>query len=154
MSKEVQAMLLRHDPFSELERMADDLFGSRANGITPLDAFRRDDAVLVHVDLPGVDPDSIDVTVERNALTLRAERASDHQEGDRPFIRERPQGAVTRRIYLGEALDTENIDADYTLGVLTLRIPVAESSKPKRIEVRTREALESGVVDADSVEAN
>lgn len=146
-------MLLRHDPFSELERMADDLFGSRSNGITPLDAYRRGEMVFVHVDLPGVDPDSIDVTVERNALTLRAERAWGHEEGDRLFIRERPQGTITRRIYLGEALDVDKIDADYTHGVLTLRIPVAESSKPKKIEIRTTDALESGVVDADSVEA-
>lgn len=148
-------MLLRHDPFSELERMADDLFGNRsASSFTPLDAYRREEEVVVHADLPGVDPDSIDVTVERNALTIRAERTWDAREGDRLFIRERPQGTVTRRIYLGDALDTEKIDADYTHGVLTLRIPVAEASKPKKVQIRTQEALGTGSIEADSVESS
>lgn len=148
-------MLLRHDPFSELERMADDLFTSRStSSFTPLDAYRRDDQVVVHADLPGVDPESIDVTVERNALTIRAERSWDVRDGDRLFIRERPQGTVTRRIYLGDALDTEKIEADYTNGVLTLRLPVAEASKPKKVEIRTQESLGTGSIEADSVESS
>lgn len=148
-------MLLRHDPFSELERMADDLFGSRSSTHhTPIDAYRRGDDVWVHMDLPGVEPSSIDVTAERNTLTVRAERSWSPGEGDRLFIRERQQGTVTRRIFLGDALDTDRIDAEYTHGVLSLRIPVAESSKPRRIEVRTHGSGEQQAIEADSVEAD
>jgi HSP20 family protein len=91
--------------------------------------------VELHFDLPGVRPDSIDVTVEKNVLTVRAERAWYPAEGDEVLARERPQGTFTRQVLLGEALDTDAVSATYTDGVLTVRIPVAEQAKPRKIEI-------------------
>ncbi len=98
-------MLLRFDPFREFDRMASQLFtDERAPRAMPMDAYRREDEMIVHLDLPGVDPDSIDLTVERNALTVTARRTFDHTDGDELFVNERPQGVFARQIYLGEAI--------------------------------------------------
>ena len=125
-------MLIRHDPFREFDRF----FTPLARGPqAPIDAYRRDDAVYVDVDLPGVQPDSIDITVERNVLTIRATRAFVHPESDQFFVRERTDGVVTRQLFLGDTLDAGNVTADYVNGVLTVKVPVAQQAKPRRVEV-------------------
>ena len=101
----------------------------------PMDAYRRGDQFLIHLDLPGVDPDAIELTAEQNVLTIRAERRFELEDGDELLITERPQGSFTRQLILGESLDTNRLEADYDQGVLTLRIPVAEAAKPRRVEI-------------------
>ena len=128
-------MLMRFDPFRELDRMSEQLWRQPGPSGVPMDAFRRGEQVVVHFDLPGVDPESIDLTVERNVLTLRAERAVTRQEGDEMIVAERPRGTFTRQLFLGETLDANNIDAGYEHGVLTVTIPVAEQAKPRKVSI-------------------
>jgi HSP20 family protein len=109
--------------------------GLRSPRSVPMDAYRRGDQFLIHLDLPGVDPDAIDLTVEQNVLTIRAERGYEPEEGDELLISERPQGTFTRQLLLGESLDTDSLEADYEQGVLTLRIPVAQAAKPRRVQI-------------------
>jgi HSP20 family protein len=134
-------MLMRYDPFRELDRFTDQLFGSptRAPWV-PMDAVRHDGTVEVRLDLPGVSPESIDVSVERNVLTVKAERSWWPAEGDEILARERPQGSFSRQLLLGDALDGERVDAKYEHGVLTVTIPVAEKAKARKVEVRTASA--------------
>jgi HSP20 family protein len=114
-------MLMRSDPFRDLDRLAQQVLGAAARpSAMAMDAYRSGDEFVVHFDLPGIDPDSIDVNVERDVLTVRAER---------------PTGVFTRRLFLGDTLDTDAIEASYDAGVLTLRIPVAEQAKPRRIQI-------------------
>jgi HSP20 family protein len=128
-------MLMRTDPFRELDRLTQQLFGTPSRGVLvmPMDAYRKDDWFNIHFDLPGVDPDSVDVTVEQNVLTVRAERRP--LEVGEIIVSERPTGTFTRQIFLGDTLNVEKLDADYSGGVLTIRIPVMEEAKPRRIEV-------------------
>lgn len=129
-------MLMRTDPFRELDRLTQQVFGSVARpAAMPMDAYRAGDDFLVHFDLPGVNPESIDLDVERNVLTVRAERRSPAPEGAEVFAAERPSGGFSRQLFLGDSLDTEHIDASYEAGVLTLRIPVAEQAKPRKIQI-------------------
>jgi HSP20 family protein len=101
-----------------------------------MDAYRKDGSFVIQLDLPGVRPDSIDLTVEENVLTVKAERPAPPSSDDvEAVITERPYGSFTRQVFLGENLDSANIRADYDAGVLTLSIPVAEHAKPRRIEV-------------------
>jgi HSP20 family protein len=102
-----------------------------------MDAYRHGDTFVVHFDLPGVDPSSIDLTVEQNVLTVRAERRWEEGEEDEVLVAERPQGSFSRQLFLGEGLDTEHIQATYENGVLTLSIPVAEQAKPRKVEIAT-----------------
>lgn len=134
-------MLMRTDPFRELDRLTQQFFGGTPGtwskpATMPLDAYRSGDEFVVHFDLPGVAPDSIDLQVERNVLTVRAERRP-VQAGDdvQTVLAERPLGVFSRQLFLGETLDSEHIDASYDAGVLTLRIPVAEQSKPRKIQI-------------------
>lgn len=126
-------MLLRFDPFRELDRLADQV--ATTSSSLPMDAVRRGDQVVVDLDLPGVDPASIDVTVERNVLTIRAERGPDRADGDKVIARERRHGTLSRQLFLGDALDGDAVEADYDRGVLRLRIPVAQAAKPRKVEV-------------------
>jgi HSP20 family protein len=129
-------MLMRTDPFRELDRLTEQFFGGTSRtSVMHLDAFRDGEYFYTLFDLPGVDPDTIDVTVERNVLTVRAERPAIDRSGVDVVISERPTGTFTRQLFLGEALDPDQLDARYDNGVLTLRIPVAERAKPRRIEV-------------------
>ncbi|MEU3949097.1 Hsp20/alpha crystallin family protein [Streptomyces sp. NPDC029526] len=131
-------MLMRTDPFRDLDRLAQQFFGDGPAGrpaAVPMDAYRSGDDFLVHFDLPGVDPETIELDVERNVLTVRAERRSPAPEGADILVAERPSGTFTRQLFLGDTLDTERIDASYDAGVLTLRIPVAEQAKPRRIRI-------------------
>ncbi|MYS29890.1 Hsp20 family protein [Streptomyces sp. SID7804] len=129
-------MLMRTDPFREFDRLAQQVFGSTARpSMMPMDAYRAGDDFIVHFDLPGIDPETIELDVERNVLNVRAERRSPAPEDAELVVAERPTGAFTRQLFLGETLDTERIDASYDAGVLTLRIPVAEQAKPRRIQI-------------------
>ena len=138
-------MLVRYDPFRQLDRMTDQLFGTAAGTPhwMPMDAIRHDHEVVLRFDLPGVSPESLDITVERNELTVKAERSWTASEGDEVLARERPQGSVTRQVLLGESLDTDHLEARYDAGVLTVTIPVSEKAKPRRVEVRTGSEPES-----------
>src|SRR4051794_34673217 len=122
------AMLMHFDPLREFDRLADQVLRARtaATRMMPMDAFRHEDHFVVHFDLPGVDPNSIDLTVENNGLTVRAERSWHELEGDEVIASERPVGTFTRQLILGETLDTEHIEASYDQGVLTLTIPITE----------------------------
>src|SRR5215217_7346937 len=116
-------MLMRTDPFREIDRLAEQFFGTPGRpAVMHLDAERDGDWFNVYFDLPGVDPDSIDLTVERNVLSVRAERKRSQRDGVETVISERPMGVFTRQLFLGETLDTENLEAHYDAGVLTLRI--------------------------------
>ncbi|CAL9572958.1 Hsp20/alpha crystallin family protein [Streptomyces sp. enrichment culture] len=135
-------MLMRTDPFRELDRLTRDLFGATGptsptgqTGGVPMDAWRTDDAVWVAFDLPGVDPDSVDLQVEKDALTVTAERASAVPEDGELLFSERPTGTYTRRLFLGDTLDPDGIEATYDAGVLRVKVPVAERAKPRRIEI-------------------
>jgi HSP20 family protein len=129
-------MLMRTDPFRELDRIAQEAFGTRFRpALMPMDAYRQGDQFVVHFDLPGVDPASIDLTVEKNVLTVTAERRWDPSEDVRIVASERPRGNFTRQLFLGEGLDTDRIEASYDNGVLTLTIPIAEQAKPRKIEI-------------------
>ncbi|HEX6247014.1 MAG TPA: Hsp20/alpha crystallin family protein [Nocardioidaceae bacterium] len=135
-------MLMRTDPFRELDRLAQQLAGngtgtwSRPSAM-PMDAYRAGDELVVMFDLPGVTPDAIDVDVERNVLTVKAERRPTvHDEDVEMQVAERPLGVFSRQLFLGENLDTDKIHAEYEAGVLSLRIPVAEQAKPRKIEVK------------------
>ena len=127
-------MLMRFDPLREFDRLTQEGAPQRARSF-PMDAYRRGDQFIVHFDLPGVDPGSIDLTTEQNVLTVRAERRFETQEGDEVIVSERPQGTYTRQLLLGDGLDAERIEAQYEGGVLSVAIPVAERAKPRRIEV-------------------
>jgi HSP20 family protein len=130
-------MLMRFDPFREVDRVAEqvDQVFRRGSSVMPMDAVRRGDRVFVTFDLPGVDPDSIDLTVERDMLTVAATRRLEKAEGDEVLASERPQGTFTRRVLLGESLDTSKLEATYDHGVLSLTIPVAEQAQPRKITV-------------------
>ncbi len=136
-------MLMRFDPFRELDRLTQAPWAGSRPGM-PMDAYRRNGDFVVHFDLPGVDPTSIDLTVEKNVLTVAAERHWARQEGDEITVSERPQGRFNRQLFLGESLDPEKITANYDQGVLTLHIPVAERAKPRKVEISagTPEAVE------------
>jgi len=135
---EVTTMLMRTDPFRELDRLTQQVFGADGTlsrpSVMPMDAWRDGDSFCVEFDLPGVDLDSIDLDVERNVVTVRAERPP--RAADAELIAaERPRGVFSRQLVLGDNLDTEHIAASYDAGVLTLKIPVAERAKPRKISI-------------------
>jgi HSP20 family protein len=132
-------MLMRTDPFRELDRFTQQLFGQNGTwsrpAVMPMDAYRDGEQYVVHFDLPGVDPASVDLNVERNVLTVEAERTHSYGEDVELQVAERPRGVFSRQLFLGDTLDADRIKATYDAGVLTLRIPVAEKAKPRKIEV-------------------
>lgn len=129
-------MLMRTDPFRELDAFAQQAFGTRVRpAAMPLDAYREGDSFTVRLDIPGVDPSAIDLTVEKDVLTVVAERRWDFADDVQVVAAERPQGAYRRQLFLGKELDAERVTADYTNGVLTVTIPVAEQAKPRKVEV-------------------
>lgn len=134
-------MLMRTDPFRELERFTQQVFNTAAGTWSrptamPMDAYRQGDEFVVCFDLPGVAPDAIELDVERNVLTVKAERRPTATGDDVEMqVAERPLGAFSRQLFLGESLDTEHIQAHYDAGVLTLRIPVAEQARPRKIAI-------------------
>ncbi|MDF3051320.1 MAG: hsp18 [Pseudonocardia sp.] len=134
-------MLMRTDPFRELDRLTQQVFGSDAGTWSrptamPMDAYRSGDTFVVAFDLPGVDAEAIELDVERNVLTVKAERRPVHAgENVEMQVAERPLGVFSRQLFLGDTLDAEHIDAAYEAGVLTLRIPIAERAKPRKIAI-------------------
>jgi HSP20 family protein len=129
-------MLLRTtDPFRDFDRLTQQFFGTTNRpAVMPMDAWREGDRFVVEFDLPGVSPESIDLDVERNVLTVRAERVA--RNGDWEMLAsERPRGVFSRQLVLGDNLDLDRIEAGYDAGVLRLTIPVAEKAKPRKIEV-------------------
>lgn len=128
-------MLMRTDAFRELDRLAE-VFGTTSRPVAmPIDAYRKGDTFLVQFDLPGVRAESIDLTVEKNVLTVHAERRRSESDDVEMLLAERPQGTFSRQLFLGESLDTEHLSAEYIDGVLTLRVPVAESAKPRKVSI-------------------
>jgi HSP20 family protein len=134
-------MLMRTDPFRELDRLTQQVFGNNTGTWSrptamPMYAYRSGDTFVVAFDLPGVDPDAVELDVERNVLTVKAERrpmpSGEHVEMQ---VAERPLGVFSRQLFLGDTLDTDRIDASYEAGVLTLRIPIAERAKPRKIAI-------------------
>ncbi len=141
-------MLVRTDPFRELDRAAAQLFGTRARpAIMPMDAWRDGDTFVIEFDLPAVNPYSVDLDVERNVLTVRAERLSPTGPEVELIASERPRGVFSRQVILGDALDTDNIHASYQSGVLRLNSPVAERAKPRKI------AIDSGAERREAIDA-
>ena len=146
-------MLMRFDPFRDLDRLTQNLWSGEArrlNGV-PMDAYRKGSEFLVHFDVPGIDPDSIELTVEKNVLTVSAERT--RQWGDdveEIVVSERPVGTFSRQLFLGDTLDSEHIEADCQNGVLTLRIPVAEAAKPRKVEISAKGNSQSTAIPAQS----
>jgi HSP20 family protein len=130
-------LLTSFDPFAEFHRA----FGTASYGLAAvrMDAVRRENEIELRFDLPGIDTDSIDVTVDRGVLTVSAKRSEEYAENEKPFIRERVMGSFTRRLRLSDTVDAENIAASYDGGVLTVRVPLAERALPRKIEISTPE---------------
>jgi HSP20 family protein len=147
-------MLMRTDPFRELDRLSQQFLGGGAGtwsrpATMPLDAYRVGEEFVVNFDLPGVALESIDLQVERNVLTVRAERRpADTGDDVQTVVSERPLGVFSRQLFLGDTLDADRIDARYEAGVLTLRIPVAEKSKPRKIQIGVADREHHQQIDA------
>jgi HSP20 family protein len=135
-------MLLRTDPWRDFDRLAARLFSTETGSQwAPVDAYRHGDVFTLMFDLPGIDPASIDVTIERNELKIEGERKWAGPEEDvQVLMRERPYGRFSRRLFVSDNLDTDHMTADYEDGVLTIRIPMREAARPRRIEVTTHAA--------------
>lgn len=148
-------MVMRFDPFHEMDRLTQQLAAASGSSAAamPMDAYRRDDSVFVHFDLPGVDPSTIDVTAEQSTLTVEAERRWHRHDDDQIIAHERPEGRFMRQLLLGDHLALEDMEATYEDGVLTLRIPVADVAKPRRIEVRAR-AAERTAIDVEATDTS
>jgi HSP20 family protein len=133
-------MLVRTDPFRDLDRLTQQLLGTATRpAAMPMDAYRNGDTFYIHFDLPGVSAESIELTVEQNVLTVRAERRPEPIDGAEMIVAERPAGVFTRQVFLGDTLDTDCIGADYSAGILTLTIPVHEQAKPRAIQITGHE---------------
>jgi len=133
-------MLMRTDPFRDFDRLIQQVAGTPARpAVMPMDAYRSQDTFLVQFDLPGVETDEIDLTVEKNVLTVHAERARPQSSEDIEMVaNERPQGTFSRQLFLGDTLDPDGIEAEYQAGVLTLRIPISERAKPRKVEISSK----------------
>jgi HSP20 family protein len=142
--KEWEMMLMRTDPFRELDRLTQQVFGTAARpAAMPMDAWQEDGEFVVAFDLPGVNVDSVDLDIERNVLTVKAERRDPTPPNVELVASERPRGVFSRQLILGDTLDTEKVRAHYADGVLTLRIPVLEQAKPRKIEItHTQDSLQ------------
>jgi HSP20 family protein len=146
-------MLMRTDPFRELDRLTQQALGVAGTNARPsvmqMDAWRDGEQFIVEFDLPGVSADSIDLDVERNVLSVRAERPS--RSGDQELLAaERARGVFTRQLILGDNLDTDRIQASYNAGVLRLQIPVAEKAKPRKITIDAAHSRNGGVQDGSA----
>jgi HSP20 family protein len=129
-------MLMRTDPFRDFDRLTEAVLGTRARpAVMPMTAYREDETFVVHLDLPGASADSIDLTVEQNVLTIHAERKPPVGDNAERVVDERSYGVFSRQLFLGDTLDSDQLTADYDAGVLTLRIPIAEKAKPRKVEI-------------------
>ena len=143
-------MLMRTDPFREFDRLAQQVLGAGTTSrpaVMPMDAWREGDSFRIEFDLPGVAPDTVDIDVERNVLTIRAERPV--RTGDwEPLAAERPTGLFSRQLVLGENLDLERLEAHYDNGVLSLTVPVAERAKPRKVEITRGSSADQSAISA------
>jgi HSP20 family protein len=140
-------MLMRTDPFREFDRLAQQLLGTGTTSrpaVMPMDAWREGDTFVVEFDLPGVRPETLDIDVERNVLTIRAERPASNGDWEM-LAAERPTGLFSRQLVLGDNLDLDHVKADYDAGVLKLTIPVAEKAKPRKIEIGTSDSQQQAI---------
>jgi HSP20 family protein len=141
-------MLMRTDPFRDFDRLAQQLMGvgtTSRPAVMPMDAWREGDTFVLEFDLPGVRPETVDIDVERNVLTIKAERPA--RNGDWEMLAsERPRGLFSRQLVLGDNLDLEHVRADYDSGVLRLQVPVAEKAKPRKIEISTSGSSEQTAI--------
>jgi len=134
--------VMRFDPFRDLDRLTEQMLGvpvgsTRAPRFMPMDLYRSGDHYVLHADLPGVDPGSVDVSVDNGTLTVRAERSGRTEESVEWLTSERFTGSYMRQLTLGEGVDADRIAATYENGVLTVTIPMAEKAKPRRIQIDT-----------------
>jgi HSP20 family protein len=127
-------MLMRFDPFQDTDRQ---FRRPMRPTMMAMDAYRDGDSFVVQFDVPGVDPGSIDLTVEKNVLTVGAERSWQPSDGQEVIASERPQGNFRRQLFLGDSLDVDHINASYRDGVLTLTIPTAQQAKPRKVAITT-----------------
>jgi HSP20 family protein len=144
-------MLMRTDSFRDFDRLTSQLLGTPARPVAmPIDAYRHGDVFVVELDVPGIDPAQIELTVEKNVLTVRAERSRPAVEDAENLIAERTHGSFSRQLFLGDTLDADHLVADCHDGVLTIRVPVAERAKPRRVDIGTggRAALDAGAAGA------
>ena len=146
-------MLLRFDPFRELDRLVDQVGAGAAPRALPMDAVRRGDRLTLRFDLPGVRPADVELMVERNQLTITAERPHEPSEDEQWLVAERPAGRYRRQVLLGDNLDTEHIEARIEHGVLEIAIPVAEAAKPRRIELHGGDHEAAQVKATDAIDA-
>jgi HSP20 family protein len=130
-------MAMNFDPFRELDRVAGSLLDNRSPRVMPMDLYRDGDTYVLAADMPGIDPGSVDIDVDGQLLTIRAERTLTSGEGVKWIARERQSGSFLRQLNLGQGVDTEGIAATYANGVLSVTIPVSEKAKPRKIEVAT-----------------
>jgi HSP20 family protein len=129
-------MLMRTDPFRELDRLTQQVFGTATRpAVMPMDAWRDGDEFVVEFDLPGVHAQDVDLDVQRNVLTVKAERPISDGKDTEMIAAERPRGVFSRQLFLGDNLDTDRVRAEYDAGVLRLTIPIAEKAKPHKIEI-------------------
>jgi HSP20 family protein len=136
-------LLASFDPFAEFDRLSRRRFGYEAGRVgTRMDAIRREGEIELRFDLPGIDTDSIDVTVDRGVLTVSAKRSDEYADGEKPFIRERAMGTFTRWVRLSDSVDADNIQAAYDGGVLRVTVPLAERALPRKVEVKTEARAE------------
>ena len=142
------------DPFRQMDRLTSQMLsGTRTPMGMPMDVWQAEDGFHVALDLPGVDPESVEITTERNILTIRAERQPEYGPDTRVLIAERSQGNFTRQLQLGDTVDTENVQAAYADGVLHLMVPLAKSAQPRRIEVQSSGRQRQINVESEAEEA-
>jgi HSP20 family protein len=147
------SVLTSFDPFfRDLERLTESVTARKR--VIPADAYRSGDEFVVHFDVPGIEPDSVEVTVEKNVLSVTAEREWRPEASDQVVLAERPFGKFSRQLYLSDNLNTDRIEAHYDRGVLTLRIPVSERAKPRKVQVQVTTGDASGAILADANSAN
>jgi HSP20 family protein len=134
-------MLMRTDPFRELDRLTEQVFGTTTRpAVMPMDAWRHGDEFIVEFDLPGVRPEDIDLDIERNVLTVKAERPTTDDQDTELIAAERPRGVFSRQLFLGDNLDIDRVQADYNAGVLRLRVPVVEQARSRKVEISSKGA--------------
>jgi len=142
------AVMMRTDPFRELDRLTQQMFGGVGTttrpSVMPMDAWRDEDVFVLEFDLPGIDPSTVDLDVERNVLTIKAERPTLEAKQE-VLAAERPRGVFSRQLVLGDNLDLSRVEAEYTTGVLRLRVPVAEQAKPRKIAISSADNPRSAI---------
>lgn len=147
-------MAMKFDPFRELDRVAGALMDSgQGPRLMPMDLFRQGDTYVMHADLPGIDPGSIDVDVDGQLLTIRAERTLSSAQDVKWLARERQSGSFLRQLNIGQGIDRDGIAASYDNGVLSVTIPVSERAKPRKIQIESGARPETVTVNEEALSA-